>query len=117
MGSVKDQKDWHAVLGHPSDKYIKKLFDNKKLSGSFISSNECQVCLHAELERLPHSRNLPTTYSPFIKIHIDTLEISPPSQQGNCYGLVIVDDYSRFNRIYLMSEKGKAEGYISSYLN
>ncbi|MBW0535667.1 hypothetical protein O181_075382 [Austropuccinia psidii MF-1] len=89
---VKDWKDWHPVLGHPSDEYIRKLLDNKKLSGSFTPSNECQI-------------------------HIDTLEISPPSQQGNCYVLVIVDDYSRFNRIYLMSEKGKAEGYISSYLN
>ncbi|MBW0485290.1 hypothetical protein O181_025005 [Austropuccinia psidii MF-1] len=117
MGNVKDRKDWHAVLGHPSDKYIKKLFYNKKLSGSFISSNECQVCLHAKLNRLPHSWNLPTTYSPFIKIHIDTPEISPPSQQRNRYVLVIIDDYSRCNRIYLISEKGKAEGYISSYLN
>ncbi|MBW0514988.1 hypothetical protein O181_054703 [Austropuccinia psidii MF-1] len=89
MGSVKDRKDWHAVLGHPSDKYIKKLFDNKKLSASLISSNECQVCLHAKLKRLPYSWSLPTTYSPFIKIHIDTLEISPPSQQGNHYVLGI----------------------------
>ncbi|MBW0536610.1 hypothetical protein O181_076325 [Austropuccinia psidii MF-1] len=79
MGSVKDRKDWHEVLGHPSGEYIKNLFDNKKLSGSFISTNECQVCLHAKLKRLPHSWSLPTTYSPFIKIHINTLEISPPS--------------------------------------
>ncbi|MBW0542418.1 hypothetical protein O181_082133 [Austropuccinia psidii MF-1] len=78
---------------------------------------EGKVFLHAKLKRLPHYRNLPTTYSPFIKIHIDTLRFSPPSQQGNRYVLVIVDDYSQFNRIYLMSEKGKEEVYISSYLD
>ncbi|MBW0533865.1 hypothetical protein O181_073580, partial [Austropuccinia psidii MF-1] len=35
-------KDWHNILGHPSDSYIKHLIQSKKLSGSFTSSKYCQ---------------------------------------------------------------------------
>ncbi|MBW0532727.1 hypothetical protein O181_072442, partial [Austropuccinia psidii MF-1] len=100
-------KDWHTTLGHPSDTYTKKLIRDKKLIGGFTSSSECQVCLHAKIKRVPHLRHLPVTHSPFVKLHIDTLEISPPSRQGFCYVLVIVDDFSRFNRIFLMTKKSQ----------
>ncbi|MBW0538500.1 hypothetical protein O181_078215 [Austropuccinia psidii MF-1] len=48
---------------------------------------------------------------------MDTLEISPPSHRGFRYVLVIIDDFSRFNRIFLMTEKSKAEGYVMSFIN
>ncbi|MBW0522320.1 hypothetical protein O181_062035 [Austropuccinia psidii MF-1] len=114
--SVK-KRDWHSLLGHPSDEYTKKILSNKGITGTFTSFSECQVCLHAKIKRQPHSRHLPSTHSPFTKIHMDTLEISPPSRQGYRYVLAIIDDFSRFNRIYLMTEKGKAEGLIFSFLN
>ncbi|MBW0473783.1 hypothetical protein O181_013498 [Austropuccinia psidii MF-1] len=98
-------KDWHTTLGHPSDTYTKKLIRDKKLIGGFTSSSECQVCLHAKIKRLPHLHHLPVTHSPFVKLHMDTLEISPPSRQGFRYVLVIVDDFSRFNHIFLMTKK------------
>ncbi|MBW0573220.1 hypothetical protein O181_112935 [Austropuccinia psidii MF-1] len=91
------KKDWHTILGHPSDLYIKKLISDQRLTGAFTPSSECQVCLHAKLKRLPHLRRLPVTHSPFIKLHMDTLEVSPPSRQGILYVLVIIDDFSRFN--------------------
>ncbi|MBW0548151.1 hypothetical protein O181_087866, partial [Austropuccinia psidii MF-1] len=53
------KQDWHTILGHPSDTYIKKLINNKAISGQFTSSKECQVCLHAKLKRLPHLQSLP----------------------------------------------------------
>ncbi|MBW0534329.1 hypothetical protein O181_074044 [Austropuccinia psidii MF-1] len=111
------KRDWHTILGHPSDFYIKKLISDQRLTGAFTPSNECQVCLHAKLKRLPHLRRLPVTHSPFIKLHMDTLEVSPPSHQGIHYVLVIVDDFSRFNRIYLMTAKNQAEGFVFSFLN
>ncbi|MBW0510293.1 hypothetical protein O181_050008 [Austropuccinia psidii MF-1] len=76
------KRDWHPLLGHPSDEYTKQLLSSKRITGTFTSSSECQVCLHAKIKRLPHSRQLPSTHSPFTKIHMDTLEISPPSRQG-----------------------------------
>ncbi|MBW0531392.1 hypothetical protein O181_071107 [Austropuccinia psidii MF-1] len=85
LDSVK-KRDWHTLLGHPSDEYT------KRITGTFTPASECQI-------------------------HMDTLEISPPSRQGYRYVLAIIDDFSRFNRIYLMTEKGKAEGFIRSFLN
>ncbi|MBW0514749.1 hypothetical protein O181_054464 [Austropuccinia psidii MF-1] len=90
-------KDWHTILGHPSDTYIKRLISEKKLIGGFTSSSKCQVCLHTKIKRLPHLRHLPVTHSPFVKLHMDTLEISPPSRQGFRYV--------------------KAEGYVMSFIN
>ncbi|MBW0565902.1 hypothetical protein O181_105617 [Austropuccinia psidii MF-1] len=109
------KQDWHTILGHPNDTYIKELINNKAISRKFKSSKECQVCLHAKLKRLPHSQSLPTVGCPFVKILADTLEISPPTWQGHRYILVFIDDYSCFNRICPMTEKGLAEKLILSY--
>ncbi|MBW0523789.1 hypothetical protein O181_063504 [Austropuccinia psidii MF-1] len=117
LSESEKKRDWHSLLGHPSDEYTKQLLSSKKITGTFTSSSECQVCLHAKIKRLPHSRHLPSTHSPFTKIHMDTLEISLPSCQGYCYVLAIIDDFSRFNSIYLMTEKGRAEAFIKSFLN
>ncbi|MBW0464440.1 hypothetical protein O181_004155 [Austropuccinia psidii MF-1] len=51
------KRDWHSLLGHPSDEYTKQLLSSKKISGTFTSSSKCQI-------------------------HMDMLEISPPSCQA-----------------------------------
>ncbi|MBW0498668.1 hypothetical protein O181_038383 [Austropuccinia psidii MF-1] len=47
---------------------------------------------------------------------MDTLQINPQTHKGHKYVLVLVDDYSRFNCIYLLTEKIQAAEYIKSYL-
>ncbi|MBW0525881.1 hypothetical protein O181_065596 [Austropuccinia psidii MF-1] len=66
---------------------------------------------------MPHSRYLPVTHSPFSKLHMDTLEISPPSHQGFRYVLVIVDDFSRFNHIFLMTKKVRKNIVLCHFVN
>ncbi|MBW0557628.1 hypothetical protein O181_097343 [Austropuccinia psidii MF-1] len=73
--------------------------------------------MHAKLKKKRHMKNLPSSNAPFSKIHMDTLEISPPRQQGYLYVLVLVDDFSWFNHIYLMTEKSKAEYHVKAFLN
>ncbi|MBW0563613.1 hypothetical protein O181_103328 [Austropuccinia psidii MF-1] len=108
--------DWHLVLGHPSDSYIRFLLKERKIKGKFTLSSDCPVCQQAKIKNRPHLQTLPCANAPFSKIHMDTLQINPPTRKGNKYVLVLIDDYSRFNRIYLMSEKGQAEGHIKSFL-
>ncbi|MBW0577058.1 hypothetical protein O181_116773 [Austropuccinia psidii MF-1] len=108
--------DWHLVLGHPSDSYIRFLLKECKIKGNFTPSSDCPVCQQAKIKNRPHSQTLPCANAPFSKIHMDTLQINPPTRKGDKYVLVLIDDYSRFNRIYLMSEKGQAEGHIKSFL-
>ncbi|MBW0562283.1 hypothetical protein O181_101998 [Austropuccinia psidii MF-1] len=108
--------DLHLVLGHPSNSYIRFLLKERKIKGKFTPSSDCPVCQQAKIKNCPHSQTLPCANAPFSKIHMDTLQINPPTRKGDKYVLVLIDDYSRFNRIYLMSEKGQVEGHIKSFL-
>ncbi|KAI7944933.1 hypothetical protein MJO28_010628 [Puccinia striiformis f. sp. tritici] len=113
------EADYHILLGHPSDEYLKQFF---KLNGitptnkNQLASN-CEVCKRCKLKRSPHSNPLPTADRPFKTLHMDVLQISPPSKSSMKYILVIINNYSRFNRIYLMRRKSESEGEIISYIN
>jgi transposase InsO family protein len=48
---------------------------------------------------------------------MDVLQITPPSKTSLKYILVIIDDYFRFNRIYLMKAKSESESKILSFIN
>ncbi|MBW0517789.1 hypothetical protein O181_057504 [Austropuccinia psidii MF-1] len=110
------ESDWHPTLGHPSDSYLKSLLAEGKIKGNFTQSSSCQVCQQSKITNRPHSQELPCVDVSFFKIHMDTLQINPPTRKGYKYVLVLVDDLSRFNRIYLLSEKGQDEEQIKAYL-
>ncbi|MBW0551313.1 hypothetical protein O181_091028 [Austropuccinia psidii MF-1] len=105
--------DWHLVISHPSDSYIRFFLKERKIKGKFTLSADFPVCQQAKIKKRPHSQTLPCADEPFSKFHMDTLQINPPACKGHKYVLVLIDDYSRFNRIYLMTEKGQAEGHIN----
>ncbi|MBW0533910.1 hypothetical protein O181_073625, partial [Austropuccinia psidii MF-1] len=84
----------------------------------FVSKLEVnKVCQLAKIKNQPHTRALPSSNLAFHRLHIDTLQISPSTEQGIKYVLVIMDDYSRFNQIYFMSKKDQAQENIVLYLN
>ncbi|MBW0551561.1 hypothetical protein O181_091276 [Austropuccinia psidii MF-1] len=87
-GMTNSESTWHLIHGHPSGSYIKALF----------------------------AEELPCADAPFFKIHMETLQINPPTHKGHKYVLVLVDDFSRFNCIYLLSEKAQAKEQIKAYL-
>ncbi|MBW0496150.1 hypothetical protein O181_035865 [Austropuccinia psidii MF-1] len=89
--------DWHLNLGHPSDSYIKELLKEGHTSGMFTESLRFPVFQQAKLKNCPHSKMLPNSNSPFFKIHMDTLQINPPTHKRHKYVLVLIDDLSRFN--------------------
>ncbi|MBW0512354.1 hypothetical protein O181_052069 [Austropuccinia psidii MF-1] len=92
------------------------MFRERRIKGNFTQSSSCQVCQLAKIRNRPHSQELPRADAPFLKIHMDTLQINPPTCRGYKYVLVLIDDFSRFNRIYLLSEKAQAEERIKTYL-
>ncbi|MBW0491221.1 hypothetical protein O181_030936 [Austropuccinia psidii MF-1] len=107
---------WRLTLVHPSDSYIKVLLKDYQINGSFTHSSDCPVCHQANIKNCPHSQVLPRTDAPFSKTHMDTLQINLQSRKGHKYVLVLIEDYSRFNRIYPLTEKSQAAEYIKSYL-
>ncbi|MBW0534763.1 hypothetical protein O181_074478 [Austropuccinia psidii MF-1] len=110
-------KDWHTILGHPSDSYLKQLFKDGKIKGQFKPAKDCQICQKAKIQNCPHKKALPSSTAGFHHLHVDTLEITPATAQGVKYVLVIVADYSRYNRIYLMTPKNQAQGNIMEFMH
>ncbi|PLW32187.1 hypothetical protein PCASD_21681 [Puccinia coronata f. sp. avenae] len=111
--------DYHILLGHPSDEYLQqflKLYNITPVEKNQLAKH-CEICKQCKLKRAPHSNPLPTTDPPSKTLHIDVLQITPPSKSSMKYVLVIIDDYSRFNRIYLMQRKSDSKGKILSYVN
>lgn len=66
---------------------------------------------------MTHSNPLPKAPSPFHTIHSNLLLINPPARQGYCYVLVLIDDLSCFNWIYVIQNKNKAKSHILAYFN
>ncbi|PLW28181.1 hypothetical protein PCANC_26987 [Puccinia coronata f. sp. avenae] len=111
--------DYHILLGHPSDECLRqflRLNQIKALNPQQTARN-CEVCIQCKLKRTPHINPLPTADRPFKTLHMDVLQISPPSKTSLKYVLVIIDDYSRFNQIYLMKNKSESESKILSFIN
>ncbi|MBW0535699.1 hypothetical protein O181_075414 [Austropuccinia psidii MF-1] len=108
-------RDWNTLMGHPSDKYLEILLTQLGISEPFTLSRDCEVCSKSKIQRTPHKSLLPQTSSPFFKIHSDTLEISPETRKGYRYVLVLIDDFTRFNCIYLLNSKDQSESMIISY--
>ncbi|MBW0543564.1 hypothetical protein O181_083279 [Austropuccinia psidii MF-1] len=104
-------------MGHPSDKYLEHLLTQLGISKRFTLLKDREICSKSKIQRTPHKGLLPQTSSPFFKIHSDTLEISPTTKKGYRYILVLIDDYTRFNCIYLMQRKDQLESMIISYFN
>ncbi|MBW0557746.1 hypothetical protein O181_097461, partial [Austropuccinia psidii MF-1] len=115
--SPRATKDWHSLYGHLSDEYLRHILKQNNINQSFISSKNCEVCRVSKLERHPQNRSLPTTPSPFYKLHTDILEINVPSKKGYRYILALVDDFSRFNRIVFLKSKDQASSEIISFIN
>ncbi|MBW0528576.1 hypothetical protein O181_068291 [Austropuccinia psidii MF-1] len=109
-------RDWHTLMGHLSHKYLENLLTKLCISEPFTLSKDCEVCSKAKIQTTPHKSSLPQKSSPFFKIHSETLEISPETCKGYRYVLVLIDDYTSFNRIYLLNSKDKSERMIISYL-
>ncbi|MBW0568505.1 hypothetical protein O181_108220 [Austropuccinia psidii MF-1] len=53
----------------------------------------------------------------FEKLHFDTLEIMPLAKHPTRYVLVIIDDFSCFNQVYLLSQKSQAELKLLLFIN
>jgi hypothetical protein len=82
IGEKDSLKDWHVILGHPSDVYINKfleIFNIKKSDKTGLSVN-CKVCRMAKLKRSSHSNPLPLAKSPFLVVHMDVLQVTPMSR-------------------------------------
>ncbi|MBW0465019.1 hypothetical protein O181_004734 [Austropuccinia psidii MF-1] len=89
-----EEKDWHTLMGHPSDRYLECLLTQLGINERFTSSKNCKICSKSKIQKKPHKSMLPQTSKPFYKINSNTLEISPTTRRGHRCILVLIDDYT-----------------------
>lgn len=108
---------WHMRLGHSHpDSVIKFLHVHKNLSLSRKDFSPCDSCAMGKLSQSPAT-------SPFYRapgvlhlIHSDILgPIHPPTSSGAKYILTFVNDYTRYNTIYLLKCKSEAFEKFKNY--
>ncbi|MBW0578346.1 hypothetical protein O181_118061 [Austropuccinia psidii MF-1] len=76
-----EEKDWHTLMGHPSDRYLEHLLTQLGINEPFTSSKNCEICSKSKIQQKPHKSTLPQTSKPFFEIHSNTLEISPTTRR------------------------------------
>ncbi|MBW0553555.1 hypothetical protein O181_093270, partial [Austropuccinia psidii MF-1] len=53
--SKSDGKDWHSILDHPSNSYVKYLLDKNQIKGNFMASRDCEIPIRLWVEATKHS--------------------------------------------------------------
>ena len=93
---------WHRRLAHVGMRNLAKLQKDKHILGltnvHFEKDRICSACQAGKQVGLPHPpKSIMTTTQPLELIHMDIFgPVAYLSIGSNKYGLIIVDDYSRF---------------------
>lgn len=114
---------WHRVFGHRDPRAIKEMFRDGLIEGAELIKcnccNDCEVCLKAKTTRLPFS-NEATNHSKSVLdlVHTDVCgPMQTASNTGKRYILTLIDDFSRFTVISLLSHKSEVESRIKEYIS
>src|SRR3990167_2624399 len=103
----------HERLGHVNFKYLKRMG---------LSKNEkpyvCKGCVEGEHAKKPFKNKTVRQSKAVLEfIHTDLCGPLPvESYGGSKYFMTIIDDFSRFSRVYFLQKKSEAAGKIQQYI-
>jgi hypothetical protein len=104
---------WHRRLAHVGMKNILNLLKGEHVLGltdvCFEKDRPCAACQAGKQVGSTHqSKNVMTTSRPLELLHMDLFRpVAYLSIGGSKYGLVIVDDFSRFTWVFFLQNKSK----------
>ncbi|KAK1685797.1 hypothetical protein QYE76_046645 [Lolium multiflorum] len=102
---------WHRRLGHVNMRNLKQLLKGEHIVGltgvSFEKDRVCSACVAGKQLKKKHPiKSMVTTSRPLELLHLDLFGPSHyDTLGGSKYGLVIVDDYSRYSWVFLLKSK------------
>jgi hypothetical protein len=102
---------WHRRLAHVGMRNLAKFLKDNHIIGltnvQFEKDRICSACQARKQVGVPHPpKSIMTTTQPLELIHMDLFgPIAHLSFEGDKYGLVIVDDYSRFTWLFFVYDK------------
>ncbi|CAI7812229.1 unnamed protein product, partial [Closterium sp. NIES-53] len=106
---------WHHRLGHPSLPHLRGMASRVLVSGlprslPPLSPGPAPTyipCVEGQQRAAPHSSEFPPTEAPLQTLHMDVLGPARVRGQGHeRYFLLVVDDYSRYTKVFPLRSKG-----------
>jgi len=112
---------WHRRLGHANWRLISKLSKSQLVRGipdiDYHSDALCGACQKGKIVKTSFkSKDIVSTSRPLELLHIDLFgPVSTASIYGSKYGLVIVDDYSRWSWVKFLKSKDDSYNVFSKF--
>lgn len=114
------QHTWHKRFGHRDIEAIKQL-ENGLATGIEIKDcgirETCESCMKGKMSRIPFPKESTTKTEEILDlIHTDVcgpMQTITPGKKR--YILTVIDDYSRFTKVYFMESKDEAIKYIKQF--
>jgi hypothetical protein len=113
---------WHRRLAHVDMRNLHKLQKDDHILGLanivFEKDRPCGGCqARNQVGTHHHAKNIMTTTRPLKMLHMDLFgPVAYISTGGNKYGLVIVDDYSRFTWVFFLQDKNETQEVLKKFL-
>jgi transposase InsO family protein len=113
---------WHHRLAHVVMKNLLKLIKGEHvlelIDVCFEKDRPCAVCQAGKQVGSNHqSKNVMSTSRPLELLHMDLFgPVAYLSIGGSKYGLVIVDDFSRFTWVFFVQDKFETQGTLKRFL-
>ena len=121
MSVNEEQWVWHRHLGHVSmrrNSQLNKLGLVRGLPNLKYSSDVlCEACQKGKFSKTSFKvKNVVSTARPLELLHIDLFgPVKTASISGKKYGLVIVDDYSRWTWVKFLKHKDESHSVFSTF--
>lgn len=116
------QHQWHRKLGHRDLNCVSKIYNHSLCDGIRIDDcgikEDCECCLEGKLTRLSFPKHSNSRSSNILDlVHTDLCgPVIPSTNAGKSYVMTMVDDYSRYTKIYLLSAKSDAKHCFKQYV-
>jgi transposase InsO family protein len=113
---------WHRRLAHVGMRNLAKLQKDNHIIGltnvMFEKDRICGACQAGKQHGVPHQpKNMVTTKRPLELLHMDLFgPVAYISIGDSKYGLVIVDDFSRFTCVFFLSDKGETQETLKNFM-
>jgi hypothetical protein len=113
---------WHHRLAHIGIRNLHKLQKEGHILGlmnvAFEKDRTCGACQAGKQVGAPHhAKNIMATTRLLELLHMDLFgTITYISIDGNKYGLVIIDDYSRLTWLFFLQDKGETQEMLKKFL-
>ena len=115
-----DYETWHKRLGHPSKEILVQLDKNvngyKKVELP-KEKQRCIGCLKGKMKAKPYKESIKRATKPFQLIHMDLMECPIQSYHKYKYICVIVDNFSSYTWIGLLTLKSNALQFFTNWYN